>query len=107
MFDCLEFSLKVLERLVPIEPAIRTKSLELAKQLTRAAESVALNVGEARMRKDGDQRRHYEMAAGSASELTTALRIARLRRYIDDADFASVDEPLDHVRAILYCLTRR
>jgi len=105
MFDVLELSLEVLERIAPIEPAIRRKSCDLAKQLSRAAESVALNLGEGRARKDGDQRRHYEMAAGSASELTTALRIAVIRRYISDADFASVDVDLDRVRAMLYRLT--
>jgi four helix bundle protein len=105
MFDCLEVSLKVLERLAPIEVAIRRKSNELAKQITRAAESVSLNLAEGQARRDGDQRRHYEMAAGSASELTAGLRIARLRSYIDDADYASVDEVLDRVRAMLYRLT--
>ena len=105
MFDVLEVSLKVLERLAPIETAIRRKSIGLAKQLTRAAESVSLNVAEGQARKDGDQRRHFEMAAGSAGELTAALRIAKLRSYISDADYASVDEPLDRVRAMLYRLT--
>ena len=105
MFDVLEVSMKVLERLQPIEVAIRRESNQLAKQLTRAAESVSLNLAEGRARKDGDQRRHYEMAAGSAHELSAALRIAKLRRYIGDAEYASVDEPLDRVRAMLYRLT--
>ena len=105
MFDCLEVSLKVLERLAPIEVVIRRKSNDLGKQITRAAESVSLNLAEGQARKDGDQRRHYEMAAGSASELTAGLRIAKLRNYISDADYASVDEPLDRVRAMLYGLT--
>ena len=105
MFDCLEVSLKVLERLAPIEVAIRRKNHGLAKQLTRAAESVWLNLAEGRARKDGDQRRHYEMAAGSASELSMALRIAKSRSYISEAAYRSVDEPLDRVRAMLYRLT--
>ena len=106
MFDALEMSLKVLERLAPIEPAIRRKSAELWKQLSRAAESVALNLGEGRARRAGDQRRHYEIAAGSASELTVALRVAVLRRYISEAEAAEVDAVLDRVRAMLYRLTR-
>ena len=105
MFDCLEVSLKVLERLAPIEVAIRRKSNGLAKQLTRAAESVSLNLAEGRARKDGDQRRHYEMAAGSAGELTAALQIALLRSYISEAQYASVDAELDRVRAMLWRLT--
>ena len=105
MFDALEVSLNVLKRLAPIEVAIRRKSNQLAKQLTRAAESVSLNLAEGQARKDGDQRRHYEMAAGSAGELSAAMRIARLRDYISDADYAHVDEELDRVRAMLYRLT--
>ena len=106
MLDALTVSLNVLKRLQPIEPAIRRKSIGLAKQLARAAESVSLNLSEGQARKDGDQRRHYEMAAGSASELTTALQIAVLRGYISEADFAYVDLDLDRVRAMLYRLTR-
>ncbi len=54
----------------------------------------------------GDQRRHYEMAHGSASEVTTALRIAVSKRYITPEDYAAVDVALDRVRAMLYRLTR-
>ena len=106
MFDALEISLKVLELLAPIESRIRQKSNSLAKQLAGASESVALNLGEGRLRHDGDRRRHYEIAAGSASEVTVALRIAVAKRYITDADAAAVDVALDRVRAMLYRLTR-
>jgi four helix bundle protein len=105
MFDVLEVSLQVLERLAPVEVRIRRKSASLAKQLARASESISLNLGEGRSRRDGDQRRHYEFAAGSASEVSVALRIARSKQYITAADVASVDELLDRVRAMLYRLT--
>src|SRR5687767_15863110 len=106
MFDVLEVSLKVLEKLAPVEVRIRRKSSSLAKQLANASESVALNLGEGRLRRDGDQRRHYEMAAGSASEVTVALRIAVAKQYVTDAEAAEVDAVLDRVRAMLYRLTR-
>ena len=104
MFDALEVSLQVLEQLVPIEVSIRRHNASLGKQLATAAESVALNIGEGRDRRDGDQRRHYEMAAGSAGELTAALRIAMLKGYITRDELAKVDEPLDRVRAMLWKL---
>jgi four helix bundle protein len=107
MFDALEKSLQVLERLVPIEARIRQRSASLAKQLSDASESIALNLGEGRQRRDGDRRRHYEMAAGSAGEVTVALRIAAAKRYITAAEHAEVDAVLDPVRAMLYRLTRR
>ena len=106
MFEALEMSLVVLERLAPVEARIRQKSRSLAKQLADASESVALNLGEGRLRRDGDRRRHYEMAAGSASEVTVALRIALAKRYITAAERGVVEEPLDRLRAMLYRLLR-
>ena len=41
MFEALEMSLEVLERLATVEPRIRGKSRDLASQLARASESVA------------------------------------------------------------------
>ncbi len=72
-----------------------------------AAESISLNLGEGRRRHDGDRRRHYEMAAGSTSECTTALRVARIRGYITDADHAATDVVLDRLRGLMFGLTRR
>ena len=78
----------------------------LAHQLSDASESVALNLGEGRLRKDGDRRRHYEMAAGSASEVTVALRIALAKRHSTAAERAAVEEPLDRLRAMIFRLVR-
>jgi four helix bundle protein len=105
MFDALEISLQFLERLVPVETRIRQRSASLAKQLADASESVALNLGEGRLRHAGDKRRHYEMAAGSASEVTVALRIAVAKRYVTAAEVAEVESVLDRVRAMLWKLT--
>ena len=107
MFDALEMSLQFLERLVPVETRIRQRSSSLAKQLASASESIALNLGEGRLRRDGDKRRHFEMAAGSASEVTVALRIAVAKRYVTAAEVANVEAVLDRVRAMLYRLTQR
>ena len=47
-----------------------------------------------------------EMSAGSASELTTALRIAVAKPHITDPERAAVELLLDRVRAMLFRLTR-
>jgi len=104
VFDALDTSLEVLRRLVPVEARIRQRSASLGRQLADASESIALNLGEGRLRRDGDRRRHYEMAAGSASEVTVALRIAIAKRYVTEAEVAPVEEALDRVRAMLYRL---
>jgi four helix bundle protein len=104
-FYALEMSLTTLELLAPIEAKVRQRRKSLADEMARAAESIALNTSEARQRAGLDRADLYRRAAGSASELTTALRIARARGYITARDHATVDETLDRVRAILWRLT--
>jgi four helix bundle protein len=104
MFMALEASLEVLEKLVGVEAKIRLRSSSLAQQIADASESIALNLGESRRRRGGDQRRHLEIAAGSASEVTVGLRIALAKKYISAAEAAEVDAPLDRVRAMLWRL---
>ena len=107
MFDALEVSIQVLEQLVPIEARIRRANLELGKQLARAGESLVLNLGEGRGRFDGDKRRHYQFANGSAGEVTVALRVAVLKGYVTRDELAAVDALLDRVRAMTYRLTHK
>ena len=104
-FDTLEMSLVVLEQMASVEAHVRLKRKSLADEIGRAAESVALNVSEARARAGLDRADLYRRAAGSASELTTALRIARARGYISLDEHAAVESPLDRVRAMLWRLT--
>ena len=104
-FDCLEMSITVMERIAPIEHKVRLRRKSLASEIGRAAESIALNVSEGRERAGLDRSDFYRRAAGSAAELTTALRIARIRGYITAEDFAAVDALLDRVRAMLWRLT--
>jgi len=105
MFDVLEMSLTVMDRLAEVEVKVRLRRKSLADQIGRAAESIGLNISEGRERAGLDRTDLYRKAAGSAGELTTALRIAVSRRYITPADFAHVDEALDRVRAMLWKLT--
>jgi four helix bundle protein len=104
-FDALEMSLAVLEQLGPVEARVRMQRKSLADEIGRAAESVALNVSEARERAGLDRADLFRRAAGSASELTTALRIARARGYINAAEHTALETPLDRVRAMLWRLT--
>ncbi|MGH2897114.1 MAG: four helix bundle protein [Solirubrobacteraceae bacterium] len=98
-------SLSALELLVPLEARIRQRRKSLADEIGRAAESIALNTSEANQRAGLDRADLFRRAAGSASELTTALRIAHARGYITAQDHAAVEAPLDRVRAMLWRLT--
>jgi four helix bundle protein len=104
-FYALEMSLTTLELLAPLEAKVRQRRKSLADEMARAAESVALNISEARQRAGLDRADLYRRAAGSAAELTTALRIARARGYITPVDHAAVEAVLDRVRGILWRLT--
>lgn len=90
-----------------MEAKVRQKRKSLADEMGRAGESIALNTSEGWKRAGLDRADLFRRAAGSAGELTTCLRIARLRGYITEVEFASVDEPLDRVRAMLWRLTHR
>ena len=105
MFDALEMALVVLEKAEPVERAVRSRRKSLADELGRAAESVALNLSEGRLRAGLDRQDLWRRAAGSAAELTTALRIAKARRYADADAITAVEAPLDRVRAMLWRLT--
>jgi four helix bundle protein len=105
MFHVLEVALEVLTQLSAVEAKLRSKRKSLANEAGRAAESIALNVSEGSKRAGLDKPDLFRRAAGSAAELTTALRIARASRIITAAEFAAIDTPLDRVRAMLWRLT--
>ena len=104
-FDALEMSLVVMEQLAPLEAKIRTRKKSLADEIGRAAESVSLCLSEGRQRIGLDKPDLYRKAAGSADELTTGLRVARIRGFITATEFADIGKPLDRVRAMLWRLT--
>ena len=104
MFITYDVSLELIRNLRPIVPAIKKHDRDLADQLRRAATSVSLNLGEGRRREAGDQRRHYEMAHGSAGEVLTALDVADAWGYI--IDHATARQLLDRLLALLWRLTR-
>ena len=104
-FEALEAAVSMVEALGPVEAKLRARRKSLADEVGRAGESVALNISEGRMRAGLDRADLYRRAAGSAAELTTALRIARARGYVSAADVTGVELLLYRVRAMLWRLT--
>jgi four helix bundle protein len=103
-FITYNVSLDLIRTLRPIVPAIKKQDRDLADQLRRAATSISLNLGEGRLRTAGDQRRHYEIAHGSAGEVLTALEVADAWGYVIDARAALAT--LDRLLALMWRLTR-
>ena len=95
MVGALRGPLGVLERRDP----------DLARQVRRAAASVALNIGEGRRRTGKDRVHLWRVAAGSADEVATALRVGEAFGYVRGSELAASLELCDRVLAMLYRLT--
>jgi len=81
-FETYVQSIALVAELNQILPRIRARDADLAKQIRRAASSVALNVAEGRKRVGADRLHLFRIAAGSAAEVGAALDVAELWGYI-------------------------
>ena len=104
-FDALELSLDTIQSLRPVHHAIRSRDPALAKQLRDAASSVALNVSEGSRRSGRDKLHLWSVAAGSAEEVRTALRVAGAWGYLNEARARDTLALVDRLQAILWKLT--
>jgi len=73
---------------------------DLARQLRRAASSIALNTSEGSGCSGGTRRERYRNALGSARETGACIDVAQALGYVDEVD-AKLLDALDHVRATL------
>ena len=97
----------VVRELGPLLHTIREQDKSLADQLKRAAQSVVLNIAEARGNDAGNARARFATACGSAKEVRAALNVASDWGYIEVQRAARLDDRLDAVCAITWCLSRR
>jgi len=98
---------RVVRELVPLLHTIRECDKSLAEQLKRAAQSVVLNIAEARGNDAGNARARFSTACGSAKEVRAALNLASDWGYIKAHMATHLDERLDEVCAITWCLGRK
>ena len=97
----------LVRELVPLLHTIRDHDKSLADQLKRAAQSVVLNIAEARGNDAGNARARFSTACGSAKEVRAALNVASDWGYIEAHMATHLDAKLDEVCAITWCLSRR
>ena len=97
---------EIVRELPPLLERVRKHDKKLADQLKRAAQSVVLNIAEGRGNKDGNAELRFATACGSAKEVRAALGIASDWGYIETQKVAQLDERLDRVCAITWCLSR-
>jgi four helix bundle protein len=84
---------------------IERRDADLARQLRRAASSIALNTMEGGGLRGGNRRLRYESALGSLREVTAVLDVAEALRMVVRRQ--EVRERMDKIAATLFRLTRR
>jgi four helix bundle protein len=105
-FDAYDRSVELLRTLVPLLSSIAAADSSLADQLRRAAQSVPLNVAEARRRTRRDRANRFRIALGSAAEVAACLDVALALGYVDDVRVAPALALIDRVRAMTFRLSR-
>jgi four helix bundle protein len=98
---------RVVREVAPLLRLIRRQDRALADQLKRAAQSVVLNIAEARGSDAGNARARFSTACGSAKEVRAALHFASDWGYIGRERATHLDQRLDEVCAITWCLAKR
>ena len=105
-FIALDLSLDLISAVREPLDRIRRKDRDLADQLLRAATSTSLNLGEGSGRRGADRVRCHRIAAGSAHEARTALRVAVALGYVTAAEVARAADLSEQVVRITAALTR-
>jgi four helix bundle protein len=94
-----------LRELRPLVSQIEAHDRDLARQLRRAASSIALNTSEGSGCSGGTRRERYRNALGSARETGACIDVAQALGYVDEVDPTLLDT-LDHIRATLFRVVR-
>ena len=89
-----------------IAEEIERRDSDLARQMRRAAASVALNTAEAMGNTAGHKRQRYQSALGSAREVVACVDVAKAMHYVVKVDAVTLDR-MDHVIATLMKLVHR
>jgi four helix bundle protein len=102
MLRICSFILDVLRKVAAVEGRIRKHDPDLARQLRRAASSIALNCAEASGSQGGNVRARFRNALGSTYETRACLDVAEVFGYAE-VD-AQLRDDLDRIGATLYRL---
>ena len=102
MLRIYSFILEVLRKIAGFERRIRKHDPDLARQLRRAASSIALNTAEAVGSHAGNEKLRFRNALGSTQETRACLDVAEVFGYVE-VD-AQLRDDLDRIAATLYRL---
>ena len=102
----LEISLRTIRELRGVVSRVRRQDVKIAQQIVAAASSVAANVAEGNRRRGADRLHSFRIAAGSADETRTHLRVAVAWGWLTDADVQAALALIDRQLRLLWGLTR-
>jgi four helix bundle protein len=100
-------ALEMIRSVRPRVSVIARHDGDLARQIRRAATSVASNVSEGNRRRGKDRTHLFRIAAGSADEVRAQLRCAEAWGHVSARDIAAPLALLDRELGLLYGLTER
>ena len=103
-FIALELSLQIVRKLRVLVPLIRRHDRKLFTQISTAATSVSLNLGEGSRRVGNDRTHLFRVASGSAEEVRTAIRVAEAWGYFDESRAGDVLDDIDRLQRLIYGL---
>ena len=103
MLQIYAFTIDTLRLIAPIIRQIGKHDVDLARQLRRAASSIALNTAEGNGSTGGNGRLRFRSAHASTQEVRACLDVAEALSYIDTVD-AGLRDRFDRIAATLYRL---
>jgi four helix bundle protein len=103
--QAFDVSLELIRSLEPALVILGRRDPDLAKQVRRAAASVALNLSEGTRRIGKDRNHLWRIAAGSADEVAASLRVAEAFGYLQVAVTARSLAVCDRILAMLWRMT--
>lgn len=104
-FAALEVTLELAETLAPSLKVVKSKNKNLADQMQRAIESIALNLGEGSRSQGMNRERFFWIASGSLEELVAALRLAKAFGALEETVLTRLEPVVDRLRGLLWGLT--
>jgi four helix bundle protein len=104
MLRVYEEVLEVVRSMKDVLVEIERRDADLARQVRRAAASVALNIAEANGSRGGNRRVRFSTALGSMRETLAGLQVAGAFGYVEVGE--DVPRKIDRICAALYSLAR-
>ena len=104
MLRVYEEVLEVVRLMKDVLVEVERRDADLARQMRRAAASVALNIAEANGSRGGNRRVRFSTALGSMRETLAGLQVAGAFGYVEVEQ--DLPRKIDRICAALYSLAR-